>query len=109
MKKPRTVRGFFMFGCQNSVRMPGALSRERSVAGYGFKSRTWPFKRDLCRAALFFDIRPLATERSMAGTTDLYADAAAALSPFSMARTTFLMAVRTCERWLALRRRFFSA
>ena len=72
-------------------------------------ARTCAFRRDLCLAAVFCGMMPFDTERSMAGTAALYAASAAVLSPASMARRTDLMAERTCERWLALRRRCRSA
>ena len=75
---------------------------------WSYIARMCLFRRDLWRAALFKGMMPFDTELSMAGTATLYAASAAALSPFSIARTTFLMVVRTWDLWLALRRRFRS-
>ena len=65
--------------------------------------------RDLCRAALFLCRMPLPTIVSITGWALASALTAASRSPDSMAETTFLIEVRTVERWATLRRRWVSA
>lgn len=83
--------------------MAGTVSRDQDMA------LMCALRRDLCLAALFRAMSPCETERSMAGTAALYAAWAASLLPLEMAFSTLLIEERTCERWLALRRRCFSA
>src|SRR5690554_8086631 len=61
------------------------------------------FRRLLWRAALLRWIRPRAPKRSSSGWADLKASWAPAASLASSALITFFTAVRSCERWLALR------
>src|SRR5690606_11532830 len=61
-------------------------------------------RRLLWRAALFLWIRPRALKRSSSGSAALKASCAPAASLASSALSTFLTAVRICERWLLLRR-----
>jgi len=84
------------------------ILRPESGLVRSYSARMCLFRRDLWRAALFRGMMPFETDLSMAGTATLYALSAAALSPYSMARTTFLMVVRTWDLWLALRRRLRS-
>src|SRR5690606_21065131 len=60
-------------------------------------------RRLLCRAALLRWIRPRALERSRIGWATSNAARAPAASLASSALSTFLTAVRSIERWLALR------
>src|SRR5690606_34291418 len=63
----------------------------------------WALRRLLWRAALFLWIRPRAEERSRIGWAAADAASAPAASLASRALRTFFTAVRSIERWLALR------